>query len=327
MTELAEVVELGPRLLGQRFGHFEARDAPEGRNPAALYVGGLSTSASRDTMARALGNVAALASSGALDADRFPWERIRYADLEAIKVELRDRYSPATVNLYLSAVRGALRAAWGLRELELPELERALSVKSVRHRAILAGRALRAGELRELFATLARSPKRAARRDALMLAFLYACGLRRTELVGLDLADLDLEAHEATVRQGKGRRARVVAMPTRLDGLLGEWLEVRGDAPGALFLRLSRAGAVGETRVGATSVLTVCRKWARASGVAAFSPHDLRRTYTSDLLASGVDPLTVADLLGHAHLNTTRRYDRRGESARHGALERLALPF
>jgi len=64
----------------------------------------------------------------------------------------------------------------------------------------------------------------------------------------------------------------------------------------------------------------------KEAGLREFSPHDLRRTCLSVLLDRGVDLSTAADLAGHASPNTTKRYDRRGERARHAAAEAIVVP-
>ena len=75
------------------------------------------------------------------------------------------------------------------------------------------------------------------------------------------------------------------------------------------------------------AVLPICEKRGDEAGLREFSPHDLRRTYISVLLDRGVDLATAAELAGHASPNTTKRYDRRGERARHAAAEVVVVPY
>jgi site-specific recombinase XerD len=75
------------------------------------------------------------------------------------------------------------------------------------------------------------------------------------------------------------------------------------------------------------SVLSILDRISRRAKVRPFSPHDLRRSFISDLLDRGADIATVQRMAGHANVQTTARYDRRGEEAERKAAELLHVPF
>lgn len=90
---------------------------------------------------------------------------------------------------------------------------------------------------------------------------------------------------------------------------------------------ISKRGRLLARRLTDKAVTWILSVRAAQASVATFSPHDLRRTFISTLLAAGADLATVAELAGHANIATTARYDRRGEAAKRKAAALLRIPF
>jgi site-specific recombinase XerD len=183
------------------------------------------------------------------------------------------------------------------------------------------------GELRALFAACARDKRPGGVRDAALLAVLYGGGLRRSELVALNLSDYNPETRELRVRRGKGKKARVCYAPVGCMQALARWLECRGIKHGPIFCRIRKGNNILLERLTGQAVLFVLNQRAQQAEVKAFSPHDLRRTFIGDLLEAGADIATVQHLAGHANVQTTARYDRRGEQTKKRAVDMLHVPY
>ncbi|WJW75577.1 tyrosine recombinase XerC [Thiohalobacter sp. IOR34] len=145
-----------------------------------------------------------------------------------------------------------------------------------------------------------------ARRDRAMLELVYSSGLRLSELVGLELGDLDLKQGLVTVR-GKGGKTRIVPVGRQAIAALQRWLADRGglaaDEETALFV--SRNGR----RLGQRSVQQRLARWAQRQGLPQHvHPHMLRHSFASHLLESSGDLRAVQELLGHADISTTQVY-------------------
>jgi integrase len=278
-------------------------------------------------MWHALDVVARLVSGGACDVRTLPWAALRYEHTQAVRAVLAERYAPSTANKMLAALRGVLREAWRLDLLPAEAYRRAADLPAVRGSRLPRGRALSAGEIRALFAACAADPSPAGARDAALFAVLYGAGLRRAEAVALDVGDYGADDGALTVRRGKGRKARRCYLANGGQAAVGGWLAVRGTAAGPLFLPIDKAGRIKWRRLSDQAVLVILRKRARQAGVAPFSPHDLRRTFISDLLEQGADVSAVQQLAGHANVATTARYDRRGEQAKRRAAALLHVPY
>lgn len=315
----AELVLREPALASLTSG---ARSSVQ--NPALVYLASLAPG-SRRTMRHALQCCAELLYPGSTF-ESFPWSMVRREHVQWVRAQLSDRLAPTTANKMLSALRGTVREAVELEQIPANEGARAVSVKSVRGKREAKGRALDRHELGALFAACEHPHPEAAARNTAVLALAYGGGLRRAELVGLDIEDLDLARGMLRVR-GKGDRERRVPLPTGSLAALRDWVALRGDRPGPLLLPLKPDGAmVTSRRLSDQAIYALLRRMAPRAGVGPLSPHDLRRSFISDLLDAGADLSVVQQLAGHASPTTTARYDRRPEAARQSAVERLEVP-
>jgi site-specific recombinase XerD len=140
-------------------------------------------------------------------------------------------------------------------------------------------------------------------RDRTLLETAYSCGLRLRELLGLKVADIDSQRMVLNIRQGKGKKDRLVPLsPRLLDALRAYWQENR---PATWLFPGSKPG----TGLTASGVQRLCRRTALRAGLSKrIHPHTLRHSFATHLLEAGVDLLSVQAILGHSHFNTTAKY-------------------
>jgi integrase/recombinase XerC len=141
-------------------------------------------------------------------------------------------------------------------------------------------------------------------RDVAMFELLYGCGLRISELVGLNIDDFDLRERWIRVR-GKGRKERQVPYAEKASAALEKYLARRTAKLGERALLLNHRGA----RLSDRGAREIVKFYARMiSGDASLHPHSLRHAYATHLLADGADLRAIQELLGHARLATTQKY-------------------
>ena len=264
------------------------------RNPAVVYLARLAPG-SRAMVAHRLNVIADIAAPG-FDLDTMPWAALRYEHTQAIRARLGERFDAPTVNAALSALRQVLKDAWRLGQMTAEEYMRAADVANVKGEKPdqAAGRALSLGELMALAAACNDGTPIGAR-DSAMLAVAYACGLRRAEIVGLDLED-----YQGDVLTVKGKRNKVRTVPIQNGArqALADWLQLRGDAPGPIFIPIGKGGRMMFRRMTTQAVYCAFAARADQANVKTFSPHDLRRTFAGDLLDAGADISTVQKMMG-----------------------------
>jgi len=160
-------------------------------------------------------------------------------------------------------------------------------------------------------------------RNLAVMELLYSCGLRVSELAGLDLGDVDADRRLVRV-VGKGNKERVVpvgrtalrAVARYLEGVRPLRKKASKDADrGAVFLN-NRGG-----RLTTRSMARIIKKYAAACGLGTdVSPHALRHTFATHMLEGGADLRSVQEILGHASLSTTQKYT-------HVTLDRLMAVY
>lgn len=307
--------------------HLETHSGkPSSQNPARVYIASLQSAESRRTMLHALNAIAEIAAPGT-DIDSFPWAALRYEHTNAIAARLAESYDYRTANKMLSALRQTVKRAWRLGQMTSDEYMKAVDIASIKGDKPdqAAGRALTLGELMALVASCNDGTPIGAR-DAAILGIAYSGGLRRAEIAALRIEDIDLVTGTLTVH-GKRNKRRTVPIRNGAMSALRDWLKIRGDEPGALFCAIRKGGALIPGHMTTQAVYHVMRHRAQRANVAAFSPHDMRRTFAGDLLDAGADISTVQRLMGHSNVSTTAGYDRRGERAKQEAAGKLHFPY
>lgn len=298
-----------------------AQAVPSERSPAAIYLSSLAPTGRRSLR----GKLQSVANMFNCPFDSMPWHELRYEHMEAIRARLQESgLAPSTINMTLSALRGVTKSAFNLSIMSAENYARLCNVKPVRGERVPVGRALSIGEIGALLDTCAGTP--IGIRNAAIISIMYACGLRRNEIVSLDLSHYNTETGELKVR-GKGNKERLLYVDNGALYALNDWLSTRGDSQGSLFNPILKGGKIQDRNMTDQAIYNLLLNHAKQAGIARFSPHDLRRSFISELLDQGADVVTVQQLAGHASVVTTARYDRRGERAKKKAIGLLHVPY
>lgn len=230
---------------------------------------------------------------------------LRGADLRAwLAQEAEGGASNATRARHLSAVRSFFRFLGRRHGVDNPALK---LISAPRGRKPLP-RALAPAQARQVTDDIAEMADTAAlqARDAALFTLLYGCGLRIAEALALNVRDAPAPGSDAPLRVlGKGSKERIVPVLPAVRAAIADWLRLHPDRgpDRPLFL-----GARGK-RLDPAVAQKVLRDFRRLNGLPEHAtPHALRHSFATHLLAGGADLRSIQDLLGHASLSTTQRY-------------------
>lgn len=142
------------------------------------------------------------------------------------------------------------------------------------------------------------------KKSKLMITFLYATGLRVSEITNLKIDDLDFEDKVGQVRQGKGKKDRIFNIPKFLSARLKAYAEKQKEM-GGIYLFSGRLGKKMSER----NVQKIVKKATEKAGIKkSVHPHTLRHSFATHLLENDTDIRKIQELLGHADLSTTQIY-------------------
>ena len=215
----------------------QASPLPLTRHPAAVYISGLGFGSQR-TIHYSLNRIAALLTNNECDAHTIDWSKLRYHHTAAIRVVLIQSFASVTANKMLSALRRVLLEAYRLNLMTATDYNKAVDFPNIAADWNPRGRSLALPEIAALLATCCSSSPIDIR-DAAIVVMLLGTGLRRSELVNLELKDLNLNTGEILVRKGKRGKSRRVYLPTEARPYAWRRLEVRGDELVPLLCRIA----------------------------------------------------------------------------------------
>jgi len=232
-----------------------------------------------------------------------------YLNRKIIKSKIGKNYQTSTQKTFLVAIRAFLKFLITVLNLEVISPDEIILGKQ-------EGRIpkfLQDDDLKSIF-SVQNMNKRSGIRDKAILLLLYSTGLRVSELVNLNVTDVNLKTGEFAVI-GKGRKVRTVYLSETAKSALFKYLGVRKDSFKPLFLRYSGKpldfkDSEGENlRLNARSIQRMVKKYVGFAGISIdATPHTLRHSFATSLLSQGADLRSVQELLGHSNLSTTQIY-------------------
>ena len=299
------------------------------RNPLTLYLTRLAPS-SQLTMRYVLQDAADRLGFEDINLEDIDWHLLQPEHVIALVAALReDGYAPNTSSLYVNAVRGVMNEAWRMSLISQEHLLRMRTVKAAPGTRLSQGRNLRRTLIREMMDVCAADPRPQGLRDAALIGILYGSGMRKSESVNLDLAQVNFAERSLRVI-GKGNKELLKYAPDWAFAKLQAWLDFRrtqlkeGEQDDTfLFNRIRRGSHITRERITKHAIYYIARQRGEQVGVK-IMPHDFRRSFITRVIEE--HDLSIAQKLAHhTNIQTTASYDVRDDNERRRAVDRFDL--
>lgn len=289
-------------------------------HPVTLYLLNLRSQHSARTQFSKLKN--AVAYFGYDDPYSAEWEKFKRENFLWLRQSLLSEGKKSnTINATMSAIKGVLYEFLVKKMIGSDDYFLIKSIKSLSRNDVSRGTAIPIEDLRKMFKRPS-SPIEA--RNNLVIALIYGCGLRRSESVKIDLSDIFKQGDGVFLKiKGKGAKNRNVPVHPAIVAYLDLWIkDYIVDKKGPLLVRIRKGDDVTGVRLTDQAIYNIIKERAVNPDIA---PHDLRRSFISNLLDEGAGIETVSELVGHESTDTTKGYDLTG----HRRMKKAAymLPF
>jgi len=162
---------------------------------------------------------------------------------------------------------------------------------------------------------------------------MLATGIRRSEVIAIKLEDYNKRTGQLNIQSGKGNKQRTAYLNTESRSVVRLWLSIKeeqarkGNAENSkrIFNPITKTGSIQGRMLSSHSIYEIIKNRVEQASIVSCRPHDLRRTFVTQLLESGVDINTTRQLVGHADIQTTARYDLRDEKEQRKAIKHTFL--
>ncbi len=293
-------------------------------SPCSLYLRRLAPSGRKSVASQLKQMKHILEWSGTTE--KQPFHLLTYGEVESIKHTMIDNGKSArTINLALNAIKGVVKTGFLMDITPDNVWLKVQAVKSVKTTPSSRGSALTSFDVKKLLLDCSIDKRPIGLRDSAILAVFLSSGARRFELSNFKLDSFNIQKQTIEIKAGKGRKTRCQNLPIWVTPYIDAWLKFRGHEQGFLFNPFRSRIPNPVHQMSASAIYRVVKSRTEMTLEKSSAPHDLRRTFITQLLRQNVDLSTASKLAGHASLATTQIYDKRDEAVTREAA--LSLSF